>query len=1685
MRVIFALLCLFQFCIAHAQQAEINNNLPQLLGNVHSIYQRGDTLLVGGDFTNAYLNDSLIRFGGAIDTGSQVIQYPWACPDGPVTSVISDQQGGFIIAGTFNKFGDSLRSNIARLDSNGKVTSTFSNIAVSGTIKRMQLIDDTLYIAGGFKGVDNPVNLKKGSTGMLRADTTYTGILDPASNLSAAAPDDQGGWFIAGDFNSALKLKQPSLKWIDSTGTEYNWHVRTNGQIYSILKIGDSLLIGGAFTQVNGVSRNHLALVRISTREVLPWDPSPNGDVNTIVSYMNRIFIGGAFNQVGDSLRGNGASFDSIGQITQWNPMAQGPIRCMVPYQQKMIVGGAFFTLRNALVRKQLGSVDIDSGYATSWNPVTLASNNGNTINALLIVGSNLYAGSDFFELLNPGPGNSLRVFNLLTGVEKSWNIQVRGPVYSLQYWQGKILFGGSFTQVNNQLFKNLALLDTNGILAPFSWSAESTVHLIVSHGNNTIISGAFKSFTQSSQSYFAAIRLSTSSLIQFNFAINDEVKAFVKVDTLIYLGGAFTRVNNQVRNKFAEISLLTQVPTTLVKNFDANIECMVARDSVLLIGGWFYSVNDSVRKNVAAINRISQNITSWNPSADYVVEDMVVSGDDLFIGGSFSKVGNRQRNGLAKVSCLTGALSEWLPTGDFRGTYRLILVGNNLLNGGINPICFDTGTAAQRTLNLNYWINNYLGQFGIVPAISGNRLYLGGYFEGMRNWDSPKHGGLIAIRAGSGKMLPFDFQVNGPVYDLKASYNDKNRIFMAGGFSSAQGNIRWYGADLHLLSGFIGLWRPSLTSPVYALSPVFNRIYLGKMGALTFVDQADNGNGSEYTFSGFGDVNARIQLANGKVYVAANAGGFSKLKVIDINSLQTVKSYNLNGEIRAFNLQDSILYIGGEFTNIAGISRSYCAALNVVSDSILPVLSNVIVNDAVNSIAIDGARLYLAGNFTYVNGYKRKGLALVDRINGKLYNWTADANGTVQYVHAAANGVFVSGAFSEVRNIKRKGLAFLSGSHAGMVSLTSPSLHQSNVPLTAVLAWTSAPGSGIQYQYELDSSSLFNSPLKKSGIITQTSVQLSFRFKTKYYWRVRLIQVETDSQLIAINDTSDWSPVYDFTTLSYPALALPVSGTLLNIDSSFFQTQPISGVAGVQMRIDTTVGHTIALFGMTPLLQTFYATTGSLVPGKQYNIAVRGYNAQDTSQWNTYVFTVNSGIVLISPVDLSDSTPVAMNFSFSNGFVKQVQSVLLIDTSASFDSPLLIKKTATTNSVLQKELRFNQRYFWKVIVIKGPDTPGVSVVRSFTTDSYLLKPLKPSMDETLVKVVPTYITWKHIDGPVYINYQVDTGSQFGNPINRVVISEAGFDSLVGLLPQQAYYIRMRRFHITDTTDWGEVVRFTTDSKFVPTPVLLTPLNGSIHLVTDTIRLVWKAMSGINGYILQVGLDTNVSNTFFSINPSDTVLDWKPVVTDKIYYWRVKAVMPGKESVWSALGNFKVETDFPVPQILHPDNNQTVARHLVLSWDSLSGITQYQYQIAKQVSPSTEPIIAVTRPRSDSILLDVNSTYYWRVRSVLNGRLSGWSHVAILNTLTSGLSSLAKREEFILYPNPVGNTLYLHNAGSGVDQLVIYDLFQHKLLEIAPVGKPDEVDVSMLPSGIYLIQVRNANGVLVGRFVKE
>ncbi len=177
---------------------------------------------------------------------------------------------------------------------------------------------------------------------------------------------------------------------------------QANGRVLTILRVKNTVYIGGDFTQVmshgGGVtaSRNHLAAFNALTGAVLPWNPNPDGRVRALAATANGgiIIAGGDFTHVSGAAHSRVAELPpgGSGKALGWSVSANGIVRTVKAFNSKVYMGGDF-TAVNSKARSRLAAVAVSGGALQGWVPKA----NG-AVRVLLVspAGSRIFVGGDF-----------------------------------------------------------------------------------------------------------------------------------------------------------------------------------------------------------------------------------------------------------------------------------------------------------------------------------------------------------------------------------------------------------------------------------------------------------------------------------------------------------------------------------------------------------------------------------------------------------------------------------------------------------------------------------------------------------------------------------------------------------------------------------------------------------------------------------------------------------------------------------------------------------------------------------------------------------------------------------------------------------------------------------------------------------------------------------------------------------------------------------------------------------------------------------------------------------------------------------------------------------------------------------------------------------------------------------------
>ncbi|MGY2130532.1 PKD domain-containing protein, partial [Blastococcus sp. SYSU DS0617] len=141
------------------------------------------------------------------------------------------------------------------------------------------------------------------------------------------------------------------------------------GRIVVASPDGSRVYVGGDFTTVDGIARDHVAAFDVATGELIAdFAPSLNRPVLSIADTGSTVYVGGDFTAAEGQPRTRLAAFSTAtGALTPWAPTANNTVRGIVvdPTGTRVVLGGQFSEV-NGITAYSLASVDTAGGDARS-----------------------------------------------------------------------------------------------------------------------------------------------------------------------------------------------------------------------------------------------------------------------------------------------------------------------------------------------------------------------------------------------------------------------------------------------------------------------------------------------------------------------------------------------------------------------------------------------------------------------------------------------------------------------------------------------------------------------------------------------------------------------------------------------------------------------------------------------------------------------------------------------------------------------------------------------------------------------------------------------------------------------------------------------------------------------------------------------------------------------------------------------------------------------------------------------------------------------------------------------------------------------------------------------------------------------------------------------------------------------
>ncbi len=253
-------------------------------------------ILVGGDFTmiggQYRTNLARLNVDGTVDSGFNPGMLSGAASpllNPPEVQALAVQPNGkILVGGWFSTVGGQPRSNLARLNPDGSLDSTFNLGANSNVLALVLQADGKILVGGSFTKIGGQF-------------CTNLARLNPDGSLDTGFTPGIVGW-VRGTIGAFQSLY----------GSVSALAVQTDGMI----------LVGGSFTKVGGQARTNLARLFADGTVDGGFNPGPSGGINSSVNSLalqadGKVLVGGNFISLADMTCQRLARLNTTGPANQ------------------------------------------------------------------------------------------------------------------------------------------------------------------------------------------------------------------------------------------------------------------------------------------------------------------------------------------------------------------------------------------------------------------------------------------------------------------------------------------------------------------------------------------------------------------------------------------------------------------------------------------------------------------------------------------------------------------------------------------------------------------------------------------------------------------------------------------------------------------------------------------------------------------------------------------------------------------------------------------------------------------------------------------------------------------------------------------------------------------------------------------------------------------------------------------------------------------------------------------------------------------------------------------------------------------------------------------------------------------------------------------------------------------------
>ena len=562
--------------------------------------------------------------------------------------------------------------------------------AVAGPLQSWVTDGDVLAVAsaGGSTYVGGDFTLIGRSTGSW-AEVSGAGTVGPVRAVVTGAVEDaesdgRGGWFLLGEISAVGGVEVPERQVVHvlpSGRLDPNWGLRSDGAVYALARVVNTLYLGGSFSRFAGVRRDGLAAVDARSGSILDWKPRVSGrtkddsaEVYTITPTRDGVvYVGGDFGRVDGKLRRSLAAITSDGKLLPFDPgtsfadsdegTASVYVVAVEPRGHTVYVAG-YFDVLGGLARPGLGSVDARTGRARRWNPDC-----DGDVAAVVVgpAGSPVYVAGEFASIGGKSR-RGLAALDAKLGTATLWDPGIGGSVHAiaLDSTRRVVYAGGSFETVGDLDRTNLAAVDTRtGAATPWDVPTVGEVDVVVRTARGSVaVGGDFVSVGAARRTGLASLTADASAVTDWLPAVRGIVRALATDGRhgRLYVGGRFTVGETRTQRSLATVELTSRALAPWGPNVNSGVWAIAPSldGETVYLGGAFTTVDGKARRRLAALGSSDGSLLPWASGASAVVRSLSLDAEVLWVGGQFTTIGGEPRRGVASVELATGRATGW-----------------------------------------------------------------------------------------------------------------------------------------------------------------------------------------------------------------------------------------------------------------------------------------------------------------------------------------------------------------------------------------------------------------------------------------------------------------------------------------------------------------------------------------------------------------------------------------------------------------------------------------------------------------------------------------------------------------------------------------------------------------------------------------------------------------------------------------------------------------------------------------------------------------------------------------------------------------------------------------------------------------------------------------------------------------